>query len=266
MQEILFVNPAGRLANPHKRKHHHRHKNASPAQRAWRKRFGQIYGGKKHHHHSNPGKKAKHKHTGVMQSVKHRSGKSVSRAAWHHSGYRRNPSRRRNAYLMNPTFRGGLAGITGMLTSAATKAAGATLVDLGMGQLIARGVIPAAMLSAGTYPLVKGAVAIALGTVVNMLPLPRMLHGFGSAMAEGSLIVTFNSAIKSFLPSTMTLGARRRMGYWQSGQTMGEYLHRYPKMLGDLPLLKMRENQAWGPGYSATGFSEYLGGADYSHW
>lgn len=217
MATVAFVNPSRRRAR----------KNPTAKQRAWRKKFGKMYGGGKKHarRHANPRKRK------YMQSVK-RHGHKVSRRAWKSSGYTRNP-RRRHHYRRNPSLRLSTRGISNSLIGAAQGATGSVLVDVAMGQIAP--MLPASLLSMNTYPIVKIAVALGLGAVGSKIA-PSRWHGAVSEMAKGSMTVTLAQVLRGFMPANLVLGARRmphQMGFNAAGQQvlpdtggrMGEFMH-----------------------------------------
>lgn len=263
MQELLIVNPSDRdggeetlyESNPRKRRRSGRR--ASAKQLAWRRTFAKRYGGGHKRRASNPKKRRARRGGAVMASVK-RGGHKVSRRAWRASGYRRNP--RRRSYRRNPiALRATMGSIMGMLVQSAQGAVGAIGVDMVMGQAITRGWIPASMLTPTTYPVVKGGVAIGLGVLANMLPLPAMLKRFAVAGVQGSLTCTLRDTIQPYVSGSFPLGARHRpmrgMGYSMPGRVlsgrMGEYLHGGDSMA-------TRESRMYGPGYVASQMGEYL--------
>lgn len=267
MQELLIVNPSDRdggeetlyESNPRRRRRSGRR--ASAKQAAWRREFGRRYGGRKRRA-SNPSKrrrKSAKRGGSRMVSVK-RGGHHVSRRAWRASGYRRNPSRRRH-YRRNPiAVRASLRSITATLVESAQGAVGAIGVDMLMGQIVVRGWLPATMLTTTTYPLVKGGVAIGLGILGNMMPLPAMLKRFVAEGVRGSLTCTLRDTITPYVSGSFPLGARvgpRRLGYMMpgrvvSGRQMGEYLHGAGRSMAE------RESSMYGPGYVASQMGEYL--------
>jgi hypothetical protein len=260
MQELLLVNPSHRMANPRRRR---RRKNASAKQRAWRKKFGQMFGGGRRR--ANPKKRRKARFGGTMRSIARKGGGAVSRSSWRASGYRRNPRRRR--YRRNPVGLGRfrlptMTGITRTVTEAAQGAVGATLVDLAMGQMAMRNWLPQFAYTDMGYPLVKGALAIGTAAVAEYL-IPRPFKGIATEMAKGSITITLAGVIRQFMPSTLPMGARRQFGYGSPGMipsgrpraSMGEYLSASPGSMS------MREMEAYGPGYSASSLGrtgEYL--------
>lgn len=257
MQELLIVNPSERGArgvvydeNPKRPRRSGRR--ASAKQLAWRKTFAARYGGGKRRRASNPKSRRK-----LMASVK-RGGRKVSRRAWRASGYHRNPMRR--SYRRNPiAVRASLKSITSLLIESAQGAAGATLIDMAMGQIVVRGWLPANMLTNTTYPLVKGGVAIGLGVVVGMLPLPPMLKRFAVEGVKGSLICTLRDTVAPYISGNFPLG--RRMGYAMPGRVlngrrpMGEYLHGNGAKNDYMPLWQREQRQVY-PSYGGLG--EYL--------
>src|SRR3990172_9854882 len=260
MQELLLVNPSPRLSNPRRRR---RRRNASAKQRAWRKKFGQMYGGGRKRRASNPKKRRRARFGGTMRSVR-RGGRPVARSAWRASGYRRNPRRRR--YRRNPMGFGKLrlptmTGITRTVTEAAQGAVGATLVDVVMGQMAVRNWLPAFAYTDMGYPLVKGALEMGRAGLAEYV-IPRPFKGIATEMAKGSITITVAGVIRQFMPATLPMGARRfgygSSGYIPSGRprtTMGEYLSATPGSMS------MREMEAYGPGYVASGLGrtgEYL--------
>lgn len=230
MQELLLVNPSRRRRRVKKG-------GGTSKQRAWRKKFGAMYGGKKRR---SGARKRRHsaRRSGLLQSVVYRkSGKHVSRRSFAASGYRRNPRRRSHRRYRNPSSRFGLPSarnVMGTVTQAFQGAVGATLVDVVMGQITSRGLLPSFAATEYGYPLTKGALAIGLAALAEAV-VPRPLRGFAAEMARGSITVTLTGLLRNFVPSTLPLGARgspmRRFGYGSSGyipqrtiRGMGEYL------------------------------------------
>src|SRR5262245_43665007 len=74
--------------------------------------------------------------------------------------------------------------------------------------------LPAALLGPNVYPIVKGGVAILLGSAGGAMGLGAT----AAKMAEGSLVCTLRDLIRGFLPATLTLG---RMGFINSGYVPG---------------------------------------------
>lgn len=272
MQELLIVNPSDRgsgettlyESNPRKRRSGRR---ASAKQLAWRKKFAARYGGGRKRR-ANPSKRRRRRTGATMASIKRR-GRPVSRSAWRASGYRRNPSRR---YRRNPVaVRATMRGITTLLIESAQGAVGATLVDMTMGQIVMRGWLPLNMQTTQMYPLVKGGVAIGLGIVGNMLPLPAMFKRVLAEGVKGSLVCTLRDTISPYVAGTFPLGQNSRQmmrsrnggsrdGYmgWRSsartmipqpgpGGRMGEYLSGSPSAMST------RERQAYYPSYGSLG-------------
>ena len=154
---------------------------------------------------------------------------------------------------MRPTF----ASVTNIVIEAAQGAVGAIVVDTAMGQLVTRGIIPATMLTPMMYPVIKGGVAIGVGLVANMLPLPAFLKRIANEGVKGSLVVTLTEQLRTFVPATLPL-AGRRLGYAVPGRvmvprsaTMGEYLQGN----GNYVPMSTRERQSYYPSY---GVGEYL--------
>lgn len=273
MHELLIVNPSDRdggettlyESNPRKRRRSGRR--ASAKQAAWRREFGRRYGGGRKRN-ANPAKRRRRARRGASMASVKRGGSPVSRRAWRASGYRRNPARR---YNRNPVaVRASLRSITSLVVEAAQGAVGATLVDMAMGQIVTRGWIPSTMLTTQTYPLVKGGVAIGLGLVVNMMPLPGMVKRFMAEGVKGSLVCTLRDTISPYLSGSFPLGQNSHqmmryrpggnrdgyMGYRTSAQTMipqrrrgmmGEYLSGSPSSMST------RERQAYSPSYGTLG-------------
>jgi hypothetical protein len=173
--------------------------------------------------------------------------------------YSANPRRR---YRRNPAFRmpTGQA-VMRQLTDAATGAAGATLIDIGMGFIAPR--LPAQMLTPTIYPIVKSGAAILAGTVgASMGGQAGRLLVKG---AEGSLICTLRDVIRAYLPANIALG------YINSGyipaRGMGAYLRgvNTPLMGVNSPLMGMGEGEGeseyapWSPPYPGLrGVGAYL--------
>jgi hypothetical protein len=111
-------------------------------------------------------------------------------------GIKRVHARRRR----NPIAMGG---IVAQLKSAAIGGAGSVAVDLLMGQV--NGYLPASMQktsgSLGVYDAVKIGVTIAAGKLLS-----KPTRGLSQKMAAGALTVQAADIIKTFVPSTMTLG------------------------------------------------------------
>jgi hypothetical protein len=173
-----------------------------------------------------------------------------------------NPRRRRRFSInprrrvrRNPSPRVTVKGITAQVQTAGVGAIGATVVDVAMGYV--GPMLPAALLTPTTYPIVKGAAAILLGSVGQMAGLGK----WAPQMAEGSLTVTLHGLIRSFLPAGMSLG------YINSGYVprrgMGAYTLqgvRTPLMGVNTPLMGLgqgsqseSESLHYGPGYVAGG-------------
>jgi len=268
--ELVIVNPSERggavLYEENPRGRRKRRGGGTAKQRAWRKKFGQMYGGGRKRRATNPAKKRKGRRKArfgsVMRSVKRR-GRPVSRSAWRASGYRRNPRRYRrnpNGGAVRPTIRS----ITNVLVEAAQGALGAVAIDMAMGQLVTRGIIPATMLTPQLYPVVKGGVAIGFGLVANMLPLPAAFKRIANEGVKGSLVCTLRDTIAPFVRDTFPLGQNSpqrmryatedRSGYmgWRgSGRAMvpgrmGEYL-------GNSASMSTRERQAYYPSWGQLG-------------
>lgn len=120
----------------------------------------------------------------------------------HH--YRRNPSKR----SVRRSYGRVSAGAMGMLKTAAIMGTGAVLVDIGMGNLVAR-FLPSAATPTnadGTtnwmYFAAKGGLAVALGMYGGKV-LPG---GMALRMAEGALGVLAYQILRGLVPSGITLG------------------------------------------------------------
>lgn len=219
MATVAYVNPRKRA----------RRKNPTAKQRAWRKKFGAMYGGGKKRR-ANPAKRRRKQY---MQSVK-RHGHKVSRATWKRSGYTRNPRRRRASYRRNPSARLSFKSIQTQLMGAAQGATGSVLVDIAMGQVAP--MLPAALLTLNTYPLVKIGVALGMGALGSAVA-PSRWHGAIAEMAKGSMTVTLAQVVRGFMPSNIVLGRRRSLGFnaagqqvlpdtgWNRSAGMGEFMH-----------------------------------------
>jgi hypothetical protein len=224
MATVAFVNPRKRRKNP----------GGTAKQRAWRKKFGAMYGGRK----SNPARKrksAKRRRAPLMQSVK-RHGKRVSRAAWRASGYRRNPRRRSvHRYRRNPSMRLSTGAITNNLIGAAQGATGSVLVDIAMGQIAP--MLPDSLKTLNTYPIVKIGVALGLGAIGTKIA-PSRYSGVVAEMAKGSMTVTLAQVIRGFMPSNLVLGRRRvpgvqGMGFNTSTQVLPDTGGRMGEFIGE---------------------------------
>ena len=106
-----------------------------------------------------------------------------------------------------------MGGITSVLIESAQGALGAIGVDMLMGQIVVRGWIPATMLTQNTYPLVKGATALGVGILANMMPLPAAAKRFVALGVKGSLICTLRDTITPYVSGSFPLGASRYMNY-----------------------------------------------------
>ncbi|MGH7886249.1 MAG: hypothetical protein ACREPG_00160 [Candidatus Binatia bacterium] len=182
---------------------------------------------------------------------------------------RRNPIARRR-YRRNPALRLSTRGVVNQVTTAAQGALGATVVDVAMGYINPN--LPANMLTANVYPIVKSGVAIGLGALGGMVG--GTVGRFAAAGAIGSLTCTLHDVMRSFLPATLQLGfinsgyvAPRAMGAYVNG--LGASALRTPLMgLGasalHTPLMGLgnsegnmiesamtREMSLYGPGYQA---------------
>jgi hypothetical protein len=167
-----------------------------------------------------------------------------------------NPRRRRH-YRTNPSARLSVRSITDQVQSAGVGAVGATVVDIAMGYV--GPMLPAALVTPTTYPIVKGAAAILLGSLGQMAGIGK----WSGKMAEGSLTVTLHSLIRSFLPAGMSLGYINSGYVPRSG--MGAYTMRgvrTPLMGVRTPLMGLgadvssqmeSEMTMYGPGYVAGG-------------
>jgi hypothetical protein len=133
-------------------------------------------------------------------------------------------------YKRNPIAKLSMAGIGGMAKNAALGAAGAIAVDVGFGYV--KNMLPVSMQTptdgAGAmnplYFVAKGAVAVAAG----MLGSKVTKHA--STMAAGSLTISAYEILRSFIPTTVTLGymnpaqmASRRMAP-KPAQDMARYV------------------------------------------
>src|SRR5262245_50371600 len=102
--------------------------------------------------------------------------------------YSMNPRRR---YRRNPAFRlPSGRGIVKQVQDAGIGAVGATVVDIAMGFVAPR--LPAALLGPNVYPIVKGGVAILLGSAGGAMGLGAT----AAKMAEGSLVCTLRDLIR----------------------------------------------------------------------
>jgi hypothetical protein len=252
-EQVYFVNPSRRGSRKRRANPGRRRAGPSAKQLAWRRKFGQMYGGgrKRRTRMSNPKRRTKN-----MRSIK-RYGKPVSRASWRASGYRRNPIRRRRSYRRNPIgggrLRASTSGIMAVVTTAAKGAVGATLTDVVMGQLLARNILPAQLIAGNMYPVTKSALAIGLGLLAQALPI-RALRDFGVHIAQGSLTVTLNQAMRMYVPASMP------MGYYTSGQVLrGGRMRGMGRYLNGADDLRQIEIEAAGPAWTAQGaMSRYL--------
>lgn len=98
------------------------------------------------------------------------------------------------------------SGITAMLKTALMGGAGAVAVDVMMGQLIP--FLPVSMqpgaagdTTVGTYDAVKLAATIAAGEVLN-----KATKGMSRKLAAGALTVQSYQILRTFMPSTMSMG------------------------------------------------------------
>jgi len=237
MAELFMLNPRRRRkhrANPRRR--HRRHRSNPRRMTAKQRRY---FGGAR----SNPHRRHRRRHRS----------NPIRRARRRYFG---NPRRRH--YRRNPSLRLSTRGIVNQLTDAAQGAAGATIVDVLMGYINPN--LPATMLTANVYPIVKGAVAIGFGALGGMMG--GQMGRFAAKGAEGSLICTLHDVIRSFLPATMALGYINS-GYVAPRSNMGAYVRgvRTPLMGVRTPLMGLgqndiesamsREMTLYGPGYQA---------------
>ncbi|MGH6629081.1 MAG: hypothetical protein ACREB3_05050, partial [Burkholderiales bacterium] len=148
------------------------------------------------------------------------------------------------------------------LTDAATGAAGATIIDVGMGFVAPR--LPATMLTPTIYPIVKAGAAILTGSIgASMGGQAGRLLVKG---AEGSLICTLRDVIRGFLPADLALGYINS-GYVPS-RGMGAHLRgvQTPLLGVNTPLMGMGDGSeseseygAWSPPYPGLrGVGAYL--------
>jgi len=162
-----------------------------------------------------------------MRSVRRRSGKAISRAAWRRSGYRRNPRRRsrvRRHYRRNPPlFRGvlGNAFDLGLQTTAA-------LAGAGVGRQVTS-MVPFTD-NPGAPPLIEWGKAALLAIGVKQFT-PSRWQRYGNAAALGilfgptkQLITYFAPAVAGYLGDVMTLpsnfpGQRMLNAYSDNGMS-----------------------------------------------
>ena len=116
-----------------------------------------------------------------------------------------NPVGRRHRRRRNPIHLGGMgSGIGAMLKEAAIGGAGALAVDVIMGYVqpyLPASMLPVAGQPVGLYQVAKAGITVALGK-----GLSRHTKGLSQKMAVASLTVQMHEILKSFVPSTMTLG------------------------------------------------------------
>ncbi len=193
-EELLLINPRKRRA-------------ASPAQRAWRKKFGQMYGGGKHRrsYARNP--------IGAVAAVNPRHRKRK---------YRRNPvealaamnPRRRRRYHRNPRLGFSMQALTGQVMDGALGAIGGVGLDAVMR------FVPATWKTGPARYLVKGAGSVLLGVVAGMLKLPA-----AGKIATGAMTVTLYEAAREYVTTPMGLGEYtesdiQALGYYSPGQIL----------------------------------------------
>lgn len=113
---------------------------------------------------------------------------------------RRGRARRRNPISMNTS------GIVGMLKTAAIGGAGAVAVDALMGYVAPY--LPASLKQngsavgkVGVYDAIKMAITIAAGEGLN-----KVSKGYSRKLAAGALTVQMSDIIRTFVPTTMTMG------------------------------------------------------------
>jgi hypothetical protein len=178
------------------------------------------------------------------------------RSGHHKKARRRNPSApaffknavkrttRRHGRRRNPSFAGamGAGGLMGMLEPAAIGAAGAVGVDIIMGYVNPS--LPASLQTTTLYPLVKGAIAVAIGMWGKGL-----LGRNAEVVAGGSLVTILHTLLQSFVPSTITMG--NRMGNLRYISPAVQFIPRWNQQLppGTNPRLAgMRGMGAYVPG------------------
>lgn len=129
----------------------------------------------------------------VMASVVSSRGTHVSRARFHHGGFRRNPIRRRR-YRHNP--RGVSIQALGQdLVGAAAGAAGGVAVDLLMRPL------PLALKAGPLNYLVRGAASIGLGIIGGLARLP-----YAGEIGRGAMSITLYNAARQYVLLPRGLG------------------------------------------------------------
>ena len=116
---------------------------------------------------------------------------------------RRNPLARMRARRRNPIGGAMMGGYMGQIREAVMGGAGALGMDLVYGQI--NSFLPAALKrvpgSIGAGDAVKAVVTVALGGLLN-----KATRGFSAKAAKASLTIQAYDIMKSFVPSSMTIG------------------------------------------------------------
>ena len=116
---------------------------------------------------------------------------------------RRNPLARMRARRRNPIGGAMMGGYMGQIREAVMGGAGALGMDLVYGQI--NSFLPAALKrvpgSIGAGDAVKAVVTVALGGLLN-----KVTRGFSAKAAKASLTIQAYDIMKSFVPSSMTIG------------------------------------------------------------
>lgn len=182
MSKVLLINPSHR---PKRRK---ARKSPSAAQRRARAAFAARARGRA----KNPVRRvARRRHVAVSRR---RRRNPIHALATRRTSVRR----RRNPISMGVSTRG----IVGQLKAALVGGAGAVAMDVIMGQI--NKYLPASMqatANVGVGDAVKAGVTVLLGQVLN-----KMSRGMSSKLAQGALTVQAADILRSFVPSTMTVG------------------------------------------------------------
>ncbi len=166
------------LVNPRRRKARKTTRRANPARKTARRRVRRA----------NPLFAAAPRH------VRRRRNPLFAHKRRHHVRRRRNPI----------SFGGSKGGIAQMLKDAALGGVGAVAMDIVMGY--ANGVLPTSLQTTpntvGIGDAVKAALTIGLGEMLR-----SATKGASIKVATGALTVQVSDIVRSFVPSTMTLGA-----------------------------------------------------------
>ena len=116
---------------------------------------------------------------------------------------RRNPIARMRRRMRNPIGGAMMGGYMGQIREAVLGGAGALGMDLVYGQI--NSFLPAALKrvpgSIGAGDAVKAVVTVALGGLLN-----KVTRGFSAKAAKASLTIQAYDIMKSFVPSSMTIG------------------------------------------------------------